>query len=66
MNKQQAGRKGGHATVAKHGRAHMQKIGKAGAAVTWNRYQLSPVGWAMVNRETGEVTQFINYIPDRR
>jgi hypothetical protein len=31
MSKQQAGSKGGRATVAKHGREHMQQIGKRGA-----------------------------------
>jgi general stress protein YciG len=64
--KQTAGQIGGRATVARHGRDHMQAIGKRGAAVTWQRYQLSPIGqsgWAMVNRETREVKTFINYIP---
>lgn len=66
--KQTAGAKGGRATVVKHGRDHMAEIGKAGAAVTWTRYQLSPIGqsgWAMVDRETNEVKTFINYIPGR-
>lgn len=59
MNKrQQAGSKGGRATVAKHGREHMQKIGKRGAAVTWTRYRLTPwkqSQYAMVHRETNEI-----------
>ena len=66
--KQQAGSKGGRATVAKHGREHMAEIGKAGAEVTWSRYHLAPIGqsgWAMVDRETNEVKTFINYIPGR-
>jgi hypothetical protein len=44
----------------------MSKIGREGARVTWQRYQLSPVGvsgWAMVDRETKEVKTFINYMP---
>jgi hypothetical protein len=46
----------------------MQQIGKAGAAATWTRYRLSPIGvsgWAMVNRATNKVKTFINYIPKR-
>lgn len=68
MNKQQAGQIGGRATVAKHGRDHMQEIGKRGAATTWTRYQLSPIGqsgWAMIDRETREAKTFINFIPGR-
>lgn len=56
MNKkQQAGQRGGRATVAKHGREHMQNIGKRGASVTWTRYYLAPVNesqYAMVDRQT--------------
>jgi len=58
MNKQQAGQKGGLATVAKHGREHMQKIGARGAATTWSRYSLKPVNesqYAMVHRETNKI-----------
>lgn len=69
MTKKQAGQIGGRATVAKHGREHMQQIGRRGAESTWTRYHLSPVGqsgWAMVDRRTNEVKTFINYIPDRR
>jgi general stress protein YciG len=68
MTKQQAGSKGGRATVARHGREHMQQIGKRGAAVTWQRYHLSPIGqsgWAMVSRDTNEVKTFVNFIPGR-
>lgn len=68
MTKQQAGSMGGCATVAKHGREHMQTIGKRGAATTWTRYLLSPIGqsgWAMIDRETREVKTFINYIPNK-
>ena len=58
MNKQQAGRRGGRATVARHGPTHMSRIGKRGAAVTWTRYQLSPIGlteYAMIERATGKI-----------
>jgi hypothetical protein len=68
MTKQQAGSKGGRATVERHGRSHMQTIAKAGATVTWGRYHLSPVGqsgWAMVDRQTNKVKTFVNYIPGR-
>lgn len=57
MNKkQQAGQRGGLATLAKHGRDHMQRIGRRGASVTWSRYSLAPVNqsqYAMVDRQTG-------------
>jgi general stress protein YciG len=68
MTKQQAGSKGGRETFARHGPQHMREIGKAGARATWSRYHLSPVGqsgWAMVDRETGKVKTFVNYIPGR-
>ncbi|MEW6285030.1 MAG: hypothetical protein AB1509_02270 [Chloroflexota bacterium] len=59
MNQRQiAGSKGGRATVARHGREHMQKIGKRGASVTWTRYYLAPYGiggYAMVDRKTNTV-----------
>ena len=66
--KQTAGAMGGRATVARHGRGHMQAIGKQGAAVIWTRYHLAPIGqrgWAMVNRQTNQVKCFINHIPGR-
>lgn len=58
MTKQEAGSKGGRATVERHGREHMRTIGRKGAAVTWSRYTLSPVGlnrFAMVEKDTGKV-----------
>lgn len=58
MNKKQAGAIGGRQTYTRHGRSHMQQIGKRGAATTWTRYQLSPVGlteYAMVERATGKI-----------
>jgi general stress protein YciG len=68
LSKSQAGSKGGRATVAKHGKQHMQAIGRKGAAATWNRYHLAPIGqsgWAMVDRETNQVKTFVNFIPGR-
>lgn len=53
MTKTEAGRLGGLATFKKHGKIHMQKNGRKGAAVTWSRYFLAPVGqshYAMVRR----------------
>lgn len=58
MNKKQAGSKGGKQTYKTHGRAHMVKIGKAGAKTTWTRYSLKPVNesqYAMVHRETNKI-----------
>ncbi|MDQ3004158.1 MAG: hypothetical protein M3R47_02050 [Chloroflexota bacterium] len=67
MNKQQAGSKGGRATVAKYGHGHMAKIGKAGARVTWTRYTLKPINqsqYAMVNRQTNIIKAVIGvWIP---
>jgi general stress protein YciG len=68
MDKHQAGSKGGKTTVERHGREHMQEIGKRGAAVTWEKYHLSPIGqsgWAMIDRETNQVKTFVNFIPGR-
>lgn len=50
--KQRAGAKGGRVTLSRHGREHMRKIGRRGAAVTWQRYNLLPIGigsYAMVD-----------------
>ena len=58
MTKKQAGQRGGLATLAKHGTAHFQKIGKRGAAVTWSRYYLAPISqsqYAMVDRKTNTI-----------
>jgi general stress protein YciG len=68
MTKQEAGSKGGRATVERHGPQHMSKIGKRGAASTWGKYHLAPVGqsgWAMVDRVTNQVKTFVNFIPGR-
>jgi hypothetical protein len=44
------------------GRAHMQKLGKAGVAVTGTTYQLIPYGaseYAMSERATGKIIRII-------
>lgn len=59
--KQQAGRKGGLTTLARHGPEHMRRIGQRGAAVFWKLYTTRPAGtsdFAIVKRETGEVIGF--------
>ncbi len=56
--KQKAGKLGGLRTVEKHGKEHMQEIGRRGAAATWRKYALMPVdssGYAMVERSTGKI-----------
>lgn len=63
MKRKEWGRRGGRATVAKHGREHMQAIGKRGAASFWKRYTLHPVGtsdFAITSRKTGEVIGFMS------
>ena len=59
--KQTAGRRGGLATLARHGPEHMRKIGQQGARVFWQRYTTQPTGlndFAIVKRATGEVIGF--------
>ena len=54
--RRQAARKGGQTTAAKYGRGYMAEIGRRGAAVTWGRYRLAPMGlsgWAMIDRQSG-------------
>jgi general stress protein YciG len=63
MKRKEYGRRGGRATVAKHGREHMQRIGKRGAASFWKRYTLRPAGtsdFAITNRKTGKVIAFMS------
>lgn len=58
LSKQAAGKLGGLATVAKHGREYMRAIGRRGAAELWRRYSLVPAdtsGWALIERATGKV-----------
>jgi hypothetical protein len=66
LTKQEAGRIGGLATLARHGRAHFAIIGKRGAAITWQRYTLRPVGssdFALVARDTGEIKAYLSGLP---
>lgn len=61
--KQAAGRAGGRATLAKHGRGHFQSIGSKGGRVLHERYRLVPVAqddFALVHRETGQVKAFLS------
>jgi hypothetical protein len=61
QNKQTAGQKGGLATLARYGPAHMRRIGQRGAARFWELYTTRPAGmsdFAIVKRETGEVIAF--------
>lgn len=63
MKRKEWGRRGGCATVAKHGREHMQRIGKRGAATFWQRYTLRPAGtsdFAITDRKTGKVIAFMS------
>lgn len=58
MNKQQAGQRGGRETVRRHGREYMKWIGRRGAATTWTRYYLAPVGqtqYALIERATNKI-----------
>ncbi len=58
MDKREAGRLGGLATVEKYGHDHMSEIGKKGAEVLYKRYALRPyqlTKFALVDRDTGEV-----------
>lgn len=67
--KADAGRLGGLATVRRHGRAHMAKIGKRGAAATWARYELRPAGladFAMIRKSDGLLVAFLSGRPGRR
>lgn len=58
MKRREWGRRGGLATVRKHGKEHMSKIGKRGAATFHKRYMLQPVGlndFAIVKRSDTRV-----------
>lgn len=66
MKRKEWGRRGGKATVKKHGREHMRAIGKRGASTFWKRYSLRPAGtsdFAIVKRESGEVIAFTSGKP---
>lgn len=58
MTKAEAGSLGGKKTAERHGRQHMQAIGRKGAQVTWSKYQLIPLPlreFAMVDRVTRKI-----------
>ena len=64
-----AGRIGGQSTLKKYGSDHFRKIGILGAATTWKRYGLKPVGtsqYAMVHRETNEIKAFFSGVPFKK
>ena len=63
MTKQQAGRLGGMATFAKHGREHMRMIGARGAQVTRTRYVKVPyrqTEYAIVRRSDGIIIRIVS------
>lgn len=58
MNRRDAGSKGGRVTVSRYGRGYMAMIGRRGAATTWTRYYLAPVGqtqYALIERGTDKI-----------
>lgn len=58
MKRKEYGKRGGLATVQKHGKEHMRTIGKRGAATFHKRYKLQPVGlndFAIVKRSDTRV-----------
>jgi hypothetical protein len=64
--KREAGRRGGLATLARHGKEYMREIGKKGAKVFHLRYRLEPVNlndFAVVHRETGEIKAYLSGLP---
>lgn len=66
MGKAEAGRLGGLATVKRHGREHMQRIGREGARRFHDLYSLKPYGthqWAIVRRSDNVI---IGYTLDWR
>ena len=66
LSKRECGRRGGQATAARHGREHMQQIGRRGAATFWRRYAMKPAGvsgWAIIRRADGQVINFIGGRP---
>lgn len=61
--KKHAGSLGGKATVAKYGSQHMANIGKIGAKVFWNLYQLVSVkctGYAIVRKSDSVIVRILN------
>jgi hypothetical protein len=61
-----AGRRGGLATLAKHGLEHFREIGKKGARAFWLKYELLPVGlsqFAIVRRDSCEIVAYLDGKP---
>lgn len=64
--KQDAGRKGGLATLKKFGKRYFKKLGKLGAHRMHATYKLEPVDlndFALVHRETGKVKAYLSGKP---
>jgi len=64
--KQDAGRKGGLATLKKFGKRYFKKLGKWGAHRMHATYKLEPVDlndFALVHRETGKVKAYLSGKP---
>ncbi len=58
MSKREAGSMGGRVTAKRYGRGYMREIGRRGAATTWTRYYLAPIGqtqYALVERATNKI-----------
>ncbi len=58
MTKKEAGSIGGKSTVKKYGVEYMRSIGKRGALIFYQRYELTPVNlnqFAIVERATGKI-----------
>ena len=62
LTKAQAGRLGGLATKARHGRAHFQAAGRKGAATFHQRYRLVPIGLNNFRIEHRDTGRFVNYV----
>lgn len=61
--RREAGRAGGLATLARHGKKHMQKIGRKGAKALHTIYKLIPIAqndFAMVRRDNGELKAYVS------
>jgi hypothetical protein len=61
--KQNAGRKGGLATLKKYGKRYFKRLGKWGAHRMHAIYKLTPVDlndFALVNRETGKIVAYLS------
>jgi hypothetical protein len=67
MNKQDAGRKGGLATVERYGSDHMAEIGLRGATSLWKRCFLMKLGtsnWALVEKGTNHIVSTFYCVKD--